>query len=509
MNNKKLIHIIWWIVSVGLLISSITTFIVSPEYFVFNLIVLFLSLIIGLFLIRESKSGIIKFFKSHYFKNLSSNLITISIVLAIIFLINYLGFKNNIYFDLTSKSLHTLSEQSQQIISQVNKPMKMTLFAKRADWDHYLSFLKKYAIINKHIQLSAIDIDTEPALVKLNEIKEAGTVLIEYNDKRVSVSANSELKVTNKLLKIIRDRKIIISYTTGHGELNPKEEADNSSKFLFDHIKDSNYDLFSIDLLKTTEIPKETNAVLVLAPTKGFLDSEILQLKLYLENGGNLIISLGPELKIEKLSNLYAFLLNNGVRFQNSIVIDRLASVQGANATIPIITDYDKEHSITKNFTGRTLFPLSSALLEVPSEDRNFTSLAKTTLFPASWAEVNIDDVLKGTAKYDEQDIKGPVDLAVAVYNKKTNSKMVVFGSRSFISDAYKSQNTNFNLFLNGLAWAIDDEGIISITRPGLDSERILISMSQDLLILFFLMVCSPTIFFALGVYMYRRRRNK
>ena len=91
----------------------------------------------------------------------------------------------------------------------------------------------------------------------------------------------------------------------------------------------------------------------------------------------------------------------------------------------------------------------------------------------------------------------------------KFNSKIIVASSSSFIINGYQSQSNNFNIFLNMLSWIVDDEGIMSITRPGLTSDRVIISMSQETLILFFLMICSPTTFFAIGIFMYRRRLNK
>jgi ABC-type uncharacterized transport system involved in gliding motility auxiliary subunit len=507
--NKSTIQISWWLLSLGLLISSITTFIITPEFKVLNYSTLVISLSIFLALCIFNRKYISKTVKTRYFKNSFSNSITIFLVLCIVFILNYLAYKNNFFIDMTKDKLYSLSDQSIQVLSKVDKKMKMTLFARRGDWEHYLSFINKYHILNKNIEITAIDIDSQPALVELYNIKKSGTVLIEYESKKVSVNSLSELNLTNKIIKLLRGKNINIYYSVGHSEADPRSNEQKGASFLFQKIKDSNYNLMPLDLLKVTSIPKNADGLLILGPKKGFLELEIKTLEKYLKNGGNLLLTLSPEMSTNKLNNLYNLVNQFGVKFVNSIVVDRLATVQGSNATSPIITNYNKNHSITKKFSGRTLMPLTSALKFSGAKDIKYTGLLETSAFPASWAETNIKDVTSGKALYDDKDLKGPVDVAATIYHEKYNSKMIVTGSSSFYINGYESQSNNFNLVLNMISWLVDDEGIMSIDRPGLSNERIFISISQNILILFFLMICSPTLFFGISIFVYRRRLNK
>jgi ABC-2 type transport system permease protein len=508
MNNSTIKNL-WLFMAIGLLISSISTFIVTPEFIKLNYITLILSFIsfIGLFI--TNRKTINETIRRSYFKNAISNLITVFFVLSIVFILNYIAFKNNFFIDMTKDKLYSLSSQSVQVLGKVDKKMNMTLFARRGDWDHYLSFVNKYRILNKNVVITAIDIDTEPAKVELFNIKKSGTLIIEYEGIKVTVNSLSELNVTNQIIKLLRNKNINIYYSIGHGEADPMSKEQKGVKFLFQKIKDSNYSLLPIDLLKVKNIPSNADGVIILGPKKGFLDIEINTLEKYLLKGGDLFVSLGPEMSDKKLSNLYALIKGFGIEFVNSIVVDRLATVQGSNATIPIITDYNNHHSITKTFSGRTLMPLSSALISSVNKDITYTSLLRTSKFPASWAETNIKDVTTGKAVYGDDDLKGPIDLISSTYHQKYNSKLIVSGSSSFFINGYETQSNNFNLFLNMISWLVDDEGIISLNRPGLSNERIFISVSQEMLILFFLMICSPTFFFGISIYVYRRRLNK
>ncbi len=508
MKNKS-IHFIWWFLALALLVTSIVLFIITPEFVKLKVSTLLTSLVIFLCLGFINRVVILSYIQTRYFRNLLTNIITVGLVLCILGMINYLGFKNNKYFDLTQDKLYSLSDQSQRVLSEVDKKMKFTLFARRGDWDHFLSFLKKYEIENKNISLTAIDIDTQPALVELHKIKKSGTVIIEYDSNKVSVDQLSELNVTNQIIKILRNKNINVYYTIGHSEVDPSDSGQKGSKFLFQKIKDSNYSLRPLDLLKVTAVPTDADVIIILGPKKGFLDLEVRTLEKYLESGGNLFITFAPEMTNSKLKNLYDLVSKFGISYRNSIVVDRLATVQGSNATIPIITHYNTSHNITKNFSGRTLMPLTGAIEKSKSENIEYSSLMQTSNFPASWAETNIKDVLNGKAAYDKLDIKGPVTVAASSYHKEFNSKVIALGSSSFFINGYETQSNNYNIVLNMLAWLVDDEGIISINRPGLSSERIFISMSQEVLILFFLIICSPTFFFGISIYMYRRRLNK
>lgn len=506
--DKKIVFSIWLFIGIGLLISSCVLFIATPEFWKANLLILIGSLSIFVILAHYKKQEIKKIVKSLYFKNLISNSITVLFTFFIILLMNYIGYKNNKYFDLTEKRLHTLSDQSMRIVKLIDKPLKMTLFAKRGEWDHYLSFLKRYEIQSENILVSAKDIDIEPALVKLYQIEKSGSVLLEYNGRKTVVIVNGELDITNKILKLVRGKEINLFYSVGHNESDLLDSSAQGYKYLSQKIKDSTYKLKPLDLLKERKVPSEADGLLILNPKKGFLDLEITKIEDYIKNGGNIIFTLAPEVSEHHLDNLYQLIEKYGVKFSNNIAIDRLASVQGQNATVPIINNYGK-HPITEKFQKRTLFPLSSSLIKVPNKNIELLPFVFTSAFPASWGESNINEVLSGKANFDENDIKGPLILAMTSEVINEHAKLVVFGSASFLTNAYQSQSDNFNLFLNSLSWALDDEGIISINRPGLEHERIFISVSQEMLILFFLMICLPTLFFAMAIFMYRRRVNK
>ena len=184
--------------------------------------------------------------------------------------------------------------------------------------------------------------------------------------------------------------------------------------------------------------------------------------------------------------------------------------MQGVDASVPIITNFDNSHPVTMGFNTRVLFPISSSLVPIKKEHVKSTVLAKTSNFPGSWAESDLKNINSGKVFFNEnQDTKGPINLMMALENTKTNSKIVISGSAQMVSNAYKSQSSHFNLMLNSIAWLTDDEGIISLNRPGLEEEVIIMSAQELSLIFYFSILFLPFVFFALGIWMYRKRVNR
>lgn len=507
--KKNFILGLWWAIWFGLFLSSFVLLIVAPEYANFILGIFVISNIILISLIYVNRKSILSFLKTLLFKNIVNNTMTVFLVVCIFAMINYLAFKNNVHFDITKQSVHTLSEQSKAVVRSFESKVKLTLFARRQNWDKFLNLLNLYKYQSEKIQIEVIDIDTNPSLVQINNVKEDGTVSIEYKGNQATAVAKDELTLTNSMIKLLRSQKIVIYYTVGHGEIERTQRDQNGGSYLFSKIIAANYILKPIDLLKTQDIPKDANLVLVLGPKEGFLDLEMTQLERYLAKGGNLFVTLAPELNEVKLTNFYELLAKNGVKFNNSIVLDRLSTVQGSQATIPIITLYNPDHSITKNFKGKILMPLSASLESENTKDITYTTLIKTNNFPGSWAETNFEEVKSGRATYDEKDKKGPIELVATAENTKTHARLMVSSSSSFIVNGYQSQSSNFNFFLNILAWGLDDEGIMSLNRPTLDDEMILLSASQLTLIFFFAIAFLPFFFFACAILFYRRRLKK
>ncbi len=502
---------LWVIMDVLLLIAVIALWIAAPEYRTLNIGLTVFALCLGALLAVVRASEIKVFLRSSYFRHSAYHGVNVLLVVAILAVVNYLGNKNFKEFDITKEKRNSLTEQTSKILEMVKAPLKMTVFAKREEWSGMLGLLKLYTAKNKHITLEAIDTDLRPDLVKAKGITQNGMVLLNYDGKESAFQLLDELSVTNGLLKILKSEEIVLYVVTGHQELSCEEKSPEGLSMLCDKLREQNYKVKTLDLTKVDRVPKDATAVLVLGPISGYLNQETKLLEAFIKSGGSFFLALAPAFKAELYDNLTDLVRPYGLVLGKDVVIDRLSTVQGSEATIPVVNQYDQAHPVTAGFNLRTIFPLSSSVNILEGKD-SATLLAFTSQFPGSWAERDLKGVTSGKAEFSEkQDLKGPVGLlgiGETIYpGTDRDSRVVLLGSSSFLVNAYQAQAGNTTLFLNTVSWMVNDEGIISFNRPGVEESPVILSAQHIQIIFVISILVVPIIFFGTAIFVYRRRR--
>jgi ABC-type uncharacterized transport system involved in gliding motility auxiliary subunit len=493
----------------SLFMVALAMIVVASEFTYFNYSVLAIASTLLIILIFINRTKIIDFVKTKLFKNIMSNALTLFLCASILGMINYLSYKNDYSIDFTKAKFHSLSDQSNQIVNELcrsNENLKMTLFANRQDWSRFLKLLKLYKSNCKKITLNAIDVEKNPALVSINSIKENGTLLIEYRAKKYKVIASSEQVVTNLISKIINPKVHNLYYVVGHNESSFSDSSPMGFSLLKKNIEDTNYTLRALEL--HNGIPRDASAILLLNPQLSFLEKEISLLENFVKDGGGIITTFSPQLSENNLDRISQFYDRLGIQFVNGLVLDRLSAGQGAQASIPIVNKYNSTHNITKHIKGRTLFPLSAYFKKVKGSSVEWDILAESTNFPASWGEKTFSEVKSGKATYNSDvDDKGPLPLFVT--GEVGKSRLALFSSSSFIANQYQGHANNFNLFLNTIAWVINDESSISLNRPNLQQNLVYLSDIQFSLIFYFAILLFPFIFFLLGIFVYKKKMSR
>lgn len=491
---------------ISFLMISFIMWVVAPEYTQFIYAVFSAGILaLGLFAIILRKE-LRSFVQSNFFKQMVNSFLTVFLVGCIFSLLNFIVYKKDMTLDFTRNKIHTLSNQSLEALKLIEPGEKIVfrLFSKREEWGRYRELLKLYKNRNREeIDLRFIDVETEPALTELYKVKESGTLIVEYKKTKYSTIAKDELAVTNILLKILNPKKTTLYYTVGHNEISFMDKNLLGADYLREKILSSNYLLKPLEL--QNGVPKDCNAIVIMNPQIEFLEQEIINLKKYLEKGGALVFLISPQFNGLLIENFLKFIQSLGVTFNNALILDRLASQQGSQPSIPVVQAYNLEHPVTKKMENRTLFPVSGFFSFNENKKFSWDILVKSTPFPASWGEVNFDEVKEGRANFNEQtDYKGPLNIMVAGSNEV--SRVIGISSSQFIANQFQGQSPNFNLFLNALNWVVKDEALISLDRPKLSGEIVYISDIQASLVFYFSVLFFPFVFFIAGIFVYRRK---
>lgn len=175
-----------------------------------------------------------------------------------------------------------------------------------------------------------------------------------------------------------------------------------------------------------------------------------------------------------------------GIGFSEDIVVDPTSNQVFA----PYAAQYGP-HPITEKLQRITSqYPTTRSITaELQTPGTSQVQLVLTA--PQSWAETNLEG-LKGNSpqlSFDkEQDIAGPISIAVAAENFESKARVVVFGDSDFVTNANVIAYANNDIFVNSVDWVAGKEEIINLT-PKNNIQRVVIPPQKTVMNLIFLVV--------------------
>ena len=455
------------------------------------------------------------------------------LLIGILIVVNIISNKYYVLKDLTEEKLLSISDQTKKILKELdskakseNKKLEIIAFMREGDEEtrEFERLMKQYEYNSKSIKWEIIDPEKKPQLATKYEVKTLGTVVISYGEKKIKVDISTqdqnktpESQISNAILKIVRVIEPRVCFTEGHGEKDPNDTEILGISKLGEFLKNEGFQVGKIRTWDPTPIESVCDVLIIAGPQIGFTPDEITKISDYLMTGGRAIFLSDPDSK----DNIAEIVKAWGIGLDNSLVIDLASRAIGASPAHPVIVKYDEDHPITKDFRFGVLMRTARRVFT----NRNIsgvdaTEIAKTS--ENSWADF---DWQSGQVKFDPQDIKGPVPVAVAasgipgtkggeaVYGTMQNpattqARLVVFGDSDFISNGMIEILGNKDLILNAVNWVAERGELISI-RPKERKARTLVLTPQNISTLRnIFLIALPTISFALAIVMYIRKRK-
>lgn len=444
----------------------------------------------------------------------------VMIVISIIGVLNFLSYRHSKKWDLTKNKVNSLSDQTTKLVKGLSKPVKAALFAKTQQKEQFRVLLENYRSLSPKFEVEYVDPDKEPTRTKQIGIKKYGTLHLTVGTRETNVEEPNEEKLTNALIKILKNKSPALCAITGHGEKNMNGQDADGYSSAKKSLTDQAYEVRELNLLQENKIPETCDAIAVLGPTKSFFAPEIKAIEDYLSTGGRAIIAVDLNLKGGEYSPEMLTLLGQWrVRALTGLVVDPLSRMLGVDAAVPILATYSKDNAITKDFQTNCYFPFTRPLVAVTEtapgtpNDLKVQWLAQTT--PKSWAIMDLKSLAGGQAKYVEgRDKMGPISTAFAVEGKQKDSKatrntrLVVFGTSVFATNNYSRFGGNLDFFLNATSWVMEDESLISIRAKDDGVGRVELSREQGTLIFLLTVVIIPILVAAAGIVIWAVRRR-
>ncbi len=445
-----------------------------------------------------------------------NSLVTVLLVFGIVGVLNFLTQRYPLKWDVTQNKLHSLSDQTVKLVKGLQKPVKAVYFAKIQQKEQFRPLLENYKGLNPKFELEFVDPDREPTRAKQAAIKKYGTLFLAAGTRESRVEDISEEKITNAMIKLLKDKVTTLCSLTGHGEKSFNSQEAEGYFLAKKSLNDQSYEVKDLNLLQEGKVPENCDAIAILGPTKSFFEPEVKAVQAYLENGGRAIVATDINLKgTDYAPELKALLKSWYVQPDSALVVDPLSRMLGVDSSVAILANFNRDNPIAKDFQTNCAFPFARPLDIVPGAPPSLKVqwLAQTT--PKSWGVTDLKELQKGQVSFKQgQDKMGPINTVITIDGKLKDSKatrntrMVVFGSSFFATNNFSRFMGNMDFFLNSISWTMEDESLISIRTKEEAPGKVELSEKAGSTIFLFTVIILPFLISSggIGVWFFRRR---
>ncbi len=441
------------------------------------------------------------------------------VVLSILVFIQLIAYRHTRRFDLTANKIHSLSPQSIKVLKNIRKDVTIKAFMREGrEKEKLAELLDLYAYHSKKIHPEIIDPDRHPGEAKQYNVTNYGTLVFLCGDKREKILQSTEEAITNAIVKVTQKNKKIIYFLTGDGEKDINNSGKNGYSQAKKALEDKNYEVKTILLSRSKEVPKNAAVLIIADPQAELLQHELTAIRSYLKRGGHLLVMINPYTAV----GLVNLLKDYGLIIGNDMIVDKLSRVLGGGYLMPVVIKYG-DHPITRNFNMMTFYPTARSVQVMKGKkaetDFKLTILAKTS--KESWAETNRKMLESGKAQFDKgRDLPGPVPLAAVCEvtpegmtkltgksREKRRPKIVVVGDPDFVTNSYFGLSGNGIFFTNIVNWLAEEGILIAIPPKNTENQPLTLTRNQGLFSFWVNVVGIPLVIIIIGVVVFIRRR--
>lgn len=433
-------------------------------------------------------------------------------------IISLMALSHTKVFDFTAERLLTLSEQTQQVVSKVDKPTDIYYIGLRSRANAtYQELLNAYQELSNNITIHYKDVSSDSAfreqyLADINSVSES-SILVVCGEKYIYLSSDDYITTTqtsaysyDRILEIEEQLTRAIVYTnaeeadklcvlSGHGE----EELNSGFKNL---LLLNNYEFDEVNLPETMAsiqetIPEDCKALFINAPQTDFSEDEIDILKDYLKSGGKLFVTIDP--LNEDIALFYAFLKEYGMDIQPGVVIEKDASRYIYNTPyylVPVIQDTEYTQEILKK--NLVVLTMTSKGILKNGKGNGYTCTDILTTGNTAYSKVSDYDNL--TTK-TEEDITGPFSVAACSENPEEGSLFLITSNIFFNEEAdEESQGANRRFFIEILKQITGTQASVWIEGKNVGSQMALYPNGTQAMIEIVTIIVVPTCIILLGI---------
>ena len=432
----------------------------------------------------------------------------IVIVVGVLGLANWLANRHNKSVDTTANKRFSLSDQTHKIVNGLQQDVQITYFDRTDSFLRARDLLDRYDTLSTKLKVDYVDPDKKPQIARAAGIRNYGSILVNTGTRREEAKALTEEEITGAIIRTLKTGERTVCSVAGSGEHSLDEPGRESYSRLKQLIERDNYKTRTISLLQQPEVPKDCTVLIVGGPRFDYVAPAVNAIKTYVEGGGRVLIlldaptSAGREAVSENAA-LVAQLAEWGVTANKDLVLDTsgVGQMFGISEVVPLVTTYES-HPIVREMRGvATAFPLSRSLDAKEGGAWRAEKLFSTSANSFATTNLSAREIQIDPAR----DKKGPLTLGMAASNNQ--SRIVVVGSSSWVTDGFIGFNGNGDLFLNMVNWLSSDEELISIRPKDPEDRRLTLSRGSMSMIFYTSVLLLPLAVIGAGISVWWKRR--
>ena len=431
--------------------------------------------------------------------------------------------------DITDQSLFTISDQTVQIVSNLDKDVNIYWICTAGYEDKNIShLLDKYKELSDHVKISEIDPEVYPtfanAYMSDSSDLEDNSIVVECGDRYMFMNSSDtydvdysnyytdgtysyyfvgEDAITAGIDYVVNDNLKHMYTLSGHGE-NDLPTAYTSV------IQRDNVAVESLTLVLVGSIPEDCDVLLINGPQVDITEKEYGLIEDYLKAGGNLLVVTNPASDepftyIEKLMNYY------GVESVPGIVVEPDSYNYVESSPYKIVPDLIN-HEITApilNASMYVLMPVSHGIID--NGNRPAGVQVERLLISSNDSFSKQKGYSMETFNKEVGDIDGPFMLACAITDSNTNGK-IVWISSGYITDYAtntKIAGNNEEFFVNSINWMTGSKQNIAMHSKELSANYLSMNERTATILGVVFIAVVPLVYLLIGLLITLKRKRR
>ncbi|MGC8915658.1 MAG: GldG family protein [Thermoanaerobaculum sp.] len=460
------------------------------------------------------------------------------LVLALVFMVNWLSYRHYWRWDWTKAKVYSLSEKTLNVLKGVKEPVRVVVFMTGTTplFEQVKELVSRYQAACPKLAVEFIDPDRDPLrtrqLAQEFGVSMANTVVFAQGDRKKYVTSDQmaeydytgvqfgqaprirafkgEEQFTSAILQVTNPKVPKAYFTTGHGEHDLDGFDEGGLSQLKELLKRDNWETAKLAPFAPS-IPEDCDLLIVAGPTAPFAPAEKQAIEAFLDKGGRLLALLDPVLPgRQQPSGLEELLAKKGIKLGNDLVVDPERRLPFFDLSAVFVNEFRAHPAVDPLRGMAVLLPVARSVTATTAEGVKTTVLFTTSA--SGFGETDLAGLLaRRTVEKNPEDTQGPVSLAVAAEPEKAEGpawRLAVVGDSDFATNGQIANAGNANLVANLVNWLGQKEQSLGIAPRQPEQVNLVLSASQLRAIMLVSLVGLPALGIVFGVVVWWRRRR-